>query len=284
MSEEEPDYPKIADELMSGTVIPFFGAAASAVYRPPDAEWEQGAPFLPFGSELAKILAQNSSYSAANAAYEAALFELADAAAKAAPGVPVDEIKTALQPVLREHFGMPTDLALIASFFSQVYRSRPILEQVLGKVFAAAPEPGALQTRLAAIESIKLYVTTNYDDLLERALAPRVPHVLVDRLEKGLAICTSSGTLEPIARTGQDLDTRLTDPNTGEPSRPILFKMHGSISRNSAQNASYVITEEDYVDYLGRDGGNYVPPTSTAECRAGVSCSLAIVWKTGTFV
>jgi SIR2-like domain len=82
----------------------------------------------------------------------------------------------------------------------------------------------------------------------------------VDRLEKGLAISTGNGTLEPIARTGLDLDQRLTNSDTGEPSAPIVFKMHGSIDRKNRKNDSYLITEEDYVDYLGRDQGNYIPP------------------------
>lgn len=120
--------------------------------------------------------------------------------------------------------------------------------------------PGALHKTLAAIKKINLYVTTNYDDLLERALASRHPNVLVDRPEMGLAIDTGSGTLEQIARTGQDLDQRLNDPKTGEPSAPIVFKMHGSIDRKNRANDSYLITEEDYVDYLGRDQGNYIPP------------------------
>jgi SIR2-like domain len=82
----------------------------------------------------------------------------------------------------------------------------------------------------------------------------------VDRLQKGLAISTDSGPLETISRTGKDLDQRLANPQTGEPTAPIVFKMHGSIDRKEPKNDSYLITEGDYVDYLGRDQGNYVPP------------------------
>jgi hypothetical protein len=261
MGEFEPPYESIADELLNGTVVPFFGSAASAIYRPPDAtEWQLGNKFLPFGAELAAILARASSYSAANAAYEAALSDLAAAAAQMAPGISVDDFKTVLQPVLRKHVGGPPGLALIASWFAQVQSTRPALERKLREVFEITCEPGALHTKLAAIKNIQLYVTTNYDDLLERALDSRNPHVLVDRLERGLAISTGNGSLEPIARTGQDLDQRLTDSDTGEPSAPILFKMHGGIDRKNRKNDSYLITEEDYVDYLGRDQGNYIPP------------------------
>jgi hypothetical protein len=257
----EPPYESIADEILSGTVVPFFGSAASAVYRPPDATaWEPGKPYLPFGAELAGILARASSYGAASAAYEEALAALVAAAARAAPGAPLDKIKSELGPVLHEHVGGPPGLALIASYFAQVQSTRPALERKLREAFQVMPDPGALHKRLAAIDKNQLFVTTNYDDLLERALAPRRPHVLVDRLGKGLAISTDGGPLEPIDRIGQDLRQRLTDPQTGEPSAPILFKMHGSMDRKDRNNDSYLITEKDYVDYLGRDQGNYIPP------------------------
>ena len=51
----------------------------------------------------------------------------------------------------------------------------------------------------------------------------------------------------------------MTDPITGNPTAPILFKMHGSINRKEQQKDGYLITEGDYVDYLGRDGGDYIP-------------------------
>jgi hypothetical protein len=142
----------------------------------------------------------------------------------------------------------------------QVQASREMLESKLHKAFDVTAELGSLHTRLAAIENIPLYVTTNYDDLLERALAPRDPHVLVDRLDRGLIIKTKNGAPELIDRTGGDLRNRLTNPETGKPTAPILFKMHGSVDRKDRINDSYLITEEDYVDYLGRDQGHYVPP------------------------
>jgi hypothetical protein len=53
----EPPYESIADERLNGTVVPSFGPAASAVYRPAGpAAWEPGKPFLPFGAELAASL------------------------------------------------------------------------------------------------------------------------------------------------------------------------------------------------------------------------------------
>ena len=55
----EPPYEIMVDALLSGKVVPFFGSAASAVYRPPGVmPWEPGKTFLPFGAELASVLAR----------------------------------------------------------------------------------------------------------------------------------------------------------------------------------------------------------------------------------
>jgi hypothetical protein len=256
------------DALLSGKVVPFFGSAASAVYRPPDSTpWEPGQPFFPYGAELAKVLARDANYDAADAAFKAAESELVDAAAdaafKALPNATREQIGVAIQaainPILSKHFGAPA-LPLVASYFVQVQGSREMLESKLHKAFDVTSEPGSLHKRLAAIDAIPLYVTTNYDDLLDRALEPRRPHILVDRLDKGLTMRTETGRSELIDRTGGDLRNRLTNPETGKPTAPILFKMHGSVDRKDRINDSYLITEEDYVDYLGRDQGHYVPP------------------------
>ncbi len=221
---KEVPYEMMVDALLSGSVVPFLGSAASAVYRPDGAPaWEPGKNFLPFGAELATILARASSYDAADAAYDAAESELADVAADAAlkafPGAKRDEIGAAIQaaikPVLSKHFGGPPGLALIASYYAQVQGTRKMLEGKLHQAFDVATEPSPLHIRLAAIDAISLYVTTNYDDLLERALVRRHPHILVDRLDKGFAIiATETGAPELIARTGPDLEKRLADPVT----------------------------------------------------------------------
>ena len=36
--------------------------------------------------------------------------------------------------------------------------------------------------------------------------------------------------------------------------------MHGSVDKTASENDCFLITEEDYVDFLGRDKGYYVPP------------------------
>jgi hypothetical protein len=229
--------------------------------RPDKEEWKVGAHFLPLGGELADALARDSSYySIASAGLEIAMNELLDAAVNADPNVKLDPLalRREFAPVLKRHVGTP-GLALIASYVARVQATRSDLDQQLREVFAVSPKLGPLHTRLAA-EPIQLYVTTNYDDLLEEALAKREPHVVVDRLERGLAIRMPGGTMQPVDKIAGDLAERLGDPKTGEPTKPIVFKMHGSIDRKNHKNDSYLITEEDYVNFLGRDQGSYIPP------------------------
>jgi hypothetical protein len=228
----DPPYEIIADGLKAGEVVPFFGAAASAVYnRPPH-------PAMPFGTELAATLARAASYPA------------------------VDE---------------PHDLALVASWFEHVQGNRRRLNGKLHEAFAVPGTPGLLHEKLAAIAATRLYVTTNYDDLPEQALAPRTPHLIIDRGDKGLRVVVQGKTSPPgsapvgagtsplsAASTGDDLYGLLNDPQTNEPSHPVLFKMHGSVDHADPRNDCYLITEEDYVDFLGRAGGKYIPPYISA--------------------
>ena len=42
--------------------------------------------------------------------------------------------------------------------------------------------------------------------------------------------------------------------------RPIVFKMHGSLDREDKDNDAFLITEEQYVDFLGRPDVGQIPP------------------------
>jgi hypothetical protein len=257
----EPPYGPIASGLDLGEVVPFFGSAASAICRPDDEglKWSFRKPFFPFGAELADKLARYTSYySSAEAGQDAALKELLDAAAKVAPGIDLKALRNEFEPVVGKHVGTPT-LALIASFFSEVQSTRRDLDKELRETFIVNTDCGPLQKTFARISAIKLYVTTNYDDLIERALAGanRPPHILVDRLDKGLWIYKQDAAPEPVNPIY--LDDLLGDPQTGEPTAPIVFKLHGSIDRKNSEYDSYLITEEDYVDFLGRAQGDYIP-------------------------
>jgi hypothetical protein len=215
----KPPYGLIASGLKRGGVIPFFGAAASAIYnRQPNEPWQPGKPFMPFGGELAMTLAGEASY-------------------------PEDLISNTM------------DLAQIASWVEHVQGDRDDINDTLRRSFGVECNPGDLHQAISRIEKVQLFITTNYDDLLEKALASRQPHVIIDHGSHGLWVTAFGEEPERVTPTGGRIEELLNK----EPIRPILFKMHGSINKADAEKDSYLITEEDYVDFLGRDGGHYVP-------------------------
>jgi SIR2-like domain len=222
-----PPYGFIANGLKKGRVIPFFGAAASAVYRPPNEPWEPGRPFMPFGSELAMTLARAANYP-------------------------------------KNLLTGPPDLALIASWAEHVQGTREYVNDNLHKSFAVECNPGDLDRTITGVDATRLFITTNYDDLLEKALAPRQPHLIIDRGSHGLWVSASGKAPEQVPPTGDRIYELLNDEKTQAPSHPVLFKMHGSVDKIDPDRDCYLITEEDYVDFLGRDSGYYVPPYVSA--------------------
>jgi SIR2-like domain len=256
---DNPPHRIIAEDLNDGLVVPFFGAAASAICRPEGESWALGKPFLPFGSELAMALADYGEYGAVDAAYASALEDLVQVVTRLCPGITPAEAKQALDPVLRKHVGGPPALALIASWLEEVRGHRRAVDRKLRECFAIDCAPGLLHEKLAGIEGTKLYVTTNYDDLLEKALAPRVPRIVVDRGPNGLWAGIVGEKLKEVSPVGKQLDELLGEAESGEPSHPIVFKIHGSVDKADRNNDSYIVSEEDYVDFLGRPRDSYIP-------------------------
>jgi hypothetical protein len=255
----EPPYELIADGLKDGSVVPFFGASASAAYRPDNREpWHPGKNFMPFGGEVATTLANAASYRAAEEAYNAVLGEVVQSIAKVVPSVSENELRTQLPAALREHLFPIPSLPLIASWTEHVQADRRALDRKLRQFFAVNCSPGLLHEKLASIPATKIYITTNYDNLLEQALSKRQPHLIVDRGGgKGFLVGVAGGAPAPVAASGKELYELLGDPDSAH---PIIFKMHGTVDLANPKNDSFLVTEEDYVDFLGRDQGNYIPP------------------------
>jgi hypothetical protein len=46
--------------------------------------------------------------------------------------------------------------------------------------------------------------------------------------------------------------------------RLVIFKMHGSLDRTDKDNDAFLITEEQYVDFLGRPENGQIPPMLAA--------------------
>jgi hypothetical protein len=217
-----PPYSWIAKRLIKGRIIPFFGAGASAVCRPQGALWQPGRPYMPSGEELAASLASAAQYPRGD--------------------------------------GPLPGLAVVASWAEHVQGSREDVENDLRECFAVECEPGPLHATLAKPDATKLYLTTNYDDLVERSLASRNVHVLIDGGAQGLTLHKAGEKPRQVSAIGDELHKLLSDKSTQQPAHPIVYKMHGSIDKTDKSNDRYLITEEDYVDFLGRPGDSYIPP------------------------
>jgi hypothetical protein len=204
----------ISKLLHRGQVIPFLGAGANQGNRPAGARWRDAADaFLPTGAELSRLLA-------------------------AEVGFPADD----------EHD--LTDLPKVASYFVEAAARRRLRDD-LREVFDRDLDPCDIHTYLANLPTPLLIVTTNYDDLTERAFAKaNRPYDLVVHPTDSKALAASVfwwrfGAAEPEAVKPNLLHIDLKTTT-------VIYKMHGSVNRVLPKWDSYVVTEEDYVDFLAR--------------------------------
>ena len=143
--------------------------------------------------------------------------------------------------------GEEADLARVAQFFDGV-AGRGALDDQLHKVFSAKKKykPGRLHEYLAGFDNLVI-VTTNYDDLMEQSFQAkgRTFHKVIYRTDETTFLVWQPGEEEPLECYADDLDLPVGES-------PILFKMHGSADPEDTDRDSYVITEDDYVEFLSR--------------------------------
>ena len=230
MSQLFPPYPLILNKLNRSKVIPFLGAGASLGGRQQGATWKQGAKdFLPTAGELANHLADTTSF-------------------------PDGESK---------------DLTKVAQYYS-VVGGRLALNEELHNIFNCDYQLTSLHKFLAAVPAPLLIVTTNYDDLIERALDEKNLELGNDARPYDVVIHTTEadngdrllwwpyGDTEP-----REVNPNKLDINLGE--KTIVYKMHGAVDRRQPKRDQYVITEDDYIDFLARMTKNKAIPAIFAE-------------------
>jgi len=216
----------VAELLANGEVIPFLGAGANLCDRPDDVGWEAGR-FPPSARELADALAERSRYPS--------------------PGEP--------------------DLLRVSQYVDAILGEGQ-LYRYLHAVFNADYPTGSLHRLLAQLPRLLrergrpqlVILTTNYDDLVERALTDAgeafdvVWYEAKRGPQHGLFLHRGpDGTVEPIERPN-----KYTGLAPAE--RPVVLKLHGAIDRDDSKRDSYVVTENSYIDYLaGRDVGEQIP-------------------------
>jgi len=212
----EPPYGVIWNRLKAGKVVPFLGAGASMAGRPSDTAWNPDSPaFLPSGRELSNFLAAETMFPS-------------------------------------EHPGDRDDLAKVSSYYADISGRRTLRER-LREILNHAYQPGELHKFLASVPAHQVIVATNYDTLLEQAFrSAGKPYDLViypaDRKDIANAVLWwPHGKTEPTPIAPNDLDRYLDLSKTS-----VIYKMHGTLERDTEEWDNFVITEEDYVEFLSR--------------------------------
>ena len=222
----------VITKFLEGRVVPFLGAGVNLCDRPKNFEWKSSDKnYLPNGAELARELASKFDYQEA----------------KVCPG-PADQCLRRLPEL---------DLARISQY-GDLKEGAGALYEKLHSLFAPEFPPTNVHKFLAALPSAQpersrpenrnlLIVTTNYDDLMERALEhcdvvfydpddtpARFWHRKPDR--------TSQKIYDPARYEYQFFDER-----------PVVLKIHGTIDRSNQGREGYVITEDHYIEYLATE-------------------------------
>ena len=216
-------YAAVVEGFASGRLTPVLGAGANLCGRPPLTGEEWVGRYPPSGQELACHLAKKFKFPSVSGVY----------------------------PPLLE----------VSQYVSATIGIEPLYEG-LHEVFDVDFKPTPLHDLLVAIPKRlrtqgrlrrpPLIVTTNYDDLLERALGDE-PFDLVVYMAEGMSdrryagrFCHQApgGVLEPITNP-----KKCASVNPDE--RTVILKVHGFIDRSDKPPAdSYVITEDHYISYL----------------------------------
>ncbi len=172
--------------------------------------------------------------------------------------------------------GRPTDLARVSQYVATMNGSGPLYDE-LHRRFQEAAEPQAVHRFLAALPPVlrehgashQLIISTRYDLALERAFEDAGEEVDVVSY-----VATGPYRGKFWHRAPGEEPRPIDVPNTYATElslerRTVLLKLHGAVDPFPERAwESFVITEDDYIDYLGRsDVVSSVPVALAAHLR-----------------
>ncbi len=210
MRQLSPPYPLIREGLLKGHVIPFLGSGASLGVRNPHTKWDK---------RVTAFLPRS------------------------------DELAQHLARMTKFPPNERTELTTVSQYFHVVAGRQPLHRELHG-IFDEDYPLSPLHTFLANVPTPLLIVTTNYDDLIERAFAAKgctyelVIHTTDPTLGDRL-LHWPYGATEPVEVSPNKLDIDFQKVTA-------IYKMHGAVDRRQPERDQYVITEDDYVDFLVR--------------------------------
>ena len=154
----------------------------------------------------------------------------------------------------------PPDLARVSQYVATMNGSGPLYDE-LHRRFEEAAEPQPVHRFLAGLAPVlrargaphQLVISTRYDLALERAFDTAGRSSTSSRTSRPGRTAASSGTERPARSRGRSTcrtPTRRSSRSTGGRSS---LKLHGAVDPfPDWEWESFVITEDDYIDYLGR--------------------------------
>lgn len=224
---------KVIEKVANGRLVPFLGAGVNLTDRPIGSYYRRGK-YLPNGQELALDLAYKFNYpwdDSRNLLRVSAYASLED--------------ELELYRHLHEVFDADYPPTVVHEFFAQL--------------------PGVMRAK-GYTNPFQLIVTTNYDDVLERAFAAAGEPFHVVYYARAVKDPLVHGKFMHLKPDGTS--KMITDPVTyselpisGESVEcTTILKIHGAVNRGSWEESNFVITEDDYIKYLaGMDDTNGIP-------------------------
>ena len=239
--------------IVEGRLTPFLGAGVNLVGRPDQERFRPGSGWLPSGQELARYLADTAGFEQEGALDLARVSQWIEVMDGSGP------LYEKLHEIFDGNFPI-TEMHELLAELPRILRDRGWL-----------PRPG--------FPRYPLIVTTNYDDVLERAFDDQgEPYDLVWYAARGeqrgrFLHRTPDGETHQISVPNEYRDVALTE-------RCAILKIHGAVSRggpaadtyvlpvDGGADDSYVITEDDYITFLAHaDISGLVPVTLAGKLR-----------------
>lgn len=234
VDELEKHFTAVVPGITGGRVVPLLGAGVNTTSRTEDTKWTVDGPYLPTGRELFEHLATTFEY-------------------------PPPELGG----------GWDYDLPRLAEYIEAI-AGRGTLYDELRTIFAREYEPTVVHRFLARVPGSlrakgdasyhQLVVTANYDDLMEQAFAEAgepfdVVWYLADGRSRGKFIHRRDGGEVRL------IDDIVAYRDVNLEKRSVVLKLHGSIDRYDRDRDAYVLTINDYLEYLTRaDISALLPP------------------------
>src|SRR5258708_22268081 len=241
----------VAKGIAAGDVVPVLGAGVNRCGRPSDQAFSRGR-FLPSGGELTAYLAGQYGF-------------------KTSTEVEVKCPECGCKHKIIQPVSDMQDLSRVSQYAKTEKGDGPLYKE-LHDIFGAEYPRTRLHRFLANLPrvlrkrgypSYQLIVTTNYDDVLERAFQlAREPFDLViyeakkdvpnKKARQGKFWHRAHGEPPKLIDAPQKYDKLPIEPVSGKLTRTIILKIHGAVDQARFEESSFVITEDDYIDYLTR--------------------------------